>query len=96
MKPHPHRTSLIEEFQSRPPASAKEAAFRIKKLTGIERLWKFVKKKCLYNVYYETFEDFVEGINDCLKRVETEYKNELATLIKPNFQNLKKGRLLAV
>jgi len=64
-------------------------------LNLIERLWKFVKKKCLYNVYYETFEDFVEGINDCLKRVETEYKNELATLMKPNFQNLKKGRLLA-
>ena len=32
-----HRTSLIEEFTLRPPASAKEAAARIKKLTGIQR-----------------------------------------------------------
>ena len=32
-----HRTSLIEEFTKRPPASAKEAAFRTEKLTGIKR-----------------------------------------------------------
>ena len=32
-----HRTSLIEEFKLRPPASAKEAAARIKKITGIKR-----------------------------------------------------------
>ena len=35
-------------------------------LNLIERLWKFVKKKCLYNIYYETFDDFKAGINDCL------------------------------
>jgi len=59
-------------------------------LNLIERLWKFVKKKCLYNVYYETFDEFTAGINDCLNRVETDYKAELETLMKPNFQNLKK------
>jgi transposase len=64
-------------------------------LNLIERLWKFVKKKCLYNVYYETFDQFVSGINDCLDRIETDYKEELETLMKPNFQDLKKGRLLA-
>ena len=32
-----HRTSLIEEFTLRPPASAKEAAARIKKLFNIDR-----------------------------------------------------------
>jgi len=32
-----HRTSLVEEFTLRPPASAKEAAARIKKITGIKR-----------------------------------------------------------
>jgi len=64
-------------------------------LNLIERLWKFVKKKCLYNVYYETFEEFTAGINECLSRVETEYKAELETLMTPNFQNLKKVMLLA-
>ena len=32
-----HKTSLIEEFTLRPPATAKEAAARIEKLTGIKR-----------------------------------------------------------
>jgi transposase len=32
-----HKTSIINEFTLRPPASAKEAAFRIEKLTGIKR-----------------------------------------------------------
>ena len=32
-----HKTSLIEEFTLRPPASANEAAARCKKLTGVER-----------------------------------------------------------
>ena len=65
-------------------------------LNLIERLWKFVKKKCLNNVYYETFDDFKKGINDCLNRVENEYKHELETLMTPKFQNLKKGQLLAL
>jgi transposase len=65
-------------------------------LNLIERLWKFVKKKSLNNVYYETFEEFVEGITDCLERVETDYKSELDTLMQPNFQDLKKVQLLAL
>ena len=36
------------------------------KLNLIERLWKFTKKKCLYNKYYESFHNFKEAINDCL------------------------------
>ena len=65
-------------------------------LNLIERLWKFVKKKCLNNVYYETFDDFKSGINDCLNRVENEYKSELETLMTTKFQNLKKVQLLAL
>ena len=32
-----HKTSIIHEFTLRPPASAKEASFRIEKLTGHKR-----------------------------------------------------------
>ena len=32
-----HQTSIIEEFTLRPPATAKEAAARIEKLTGVKR-----------------------------------------------------------
>jgi len=65
-------------------------------LNLIERLWKFVKKKCLNNVYHETFDAFTSEINDCLSRVETEYQSELATLMQPNFQNIKNASLLAL
>jgi transposase len=46
-KLEPHRTSIIEEFTRHPPATAKEAAHRIEKLTGIklsaERVRVFMK-----------------------------------------------------
>ena len=29
-------------------------------LNLIERLWKFVKKKCLYSIYYENFDLFFD------------------------------------
>ena len=35
-------------------------------LNLIERLWKFVKKKCLYSKYYDNFELFKQAINNCL------------------------------
>lgn len=37
-------------------------------LNIIERLWKFVKKECLYSKYYSNFEAFQEAIIDCLKK----------------------------
>ncbi|MDR1959363.1 MAG: transposase [Planctomycetaceae bacterium] len=65
-------------------------------LNWMERLWKLVKKKCLYNIYYETFDEFTSGINDCLSRIETDYQSELDTLMKLNFQKLKKSQLMAL
>jgi hypothetical protein len=47
-------------------------------------------------VYYETFSDFVAGIMDCLDRVDTDHKDELATLMQPKFQDLKNVNLLAL
>lgn len=65
-------------------------------LNLIERLWKFVKKKSLYNQYYETFELFKAGIIDCLDRVSTDHKDELKTLMTPNFQTFENVSLLAL
>lgn len=63
-------------------------------LNLIERLWKFVKKKCLYNQYYPTFEDFKSGINGCLDAIESTHKAELATLMNPQFQSLENCKIL--
>jgi len=54
------------------------------------------EKKCLYNIYYETFADLTSGINDCLSRVETDYKPELDTIMQPNCQKLKMNNLWAL
>ena len=55
-------------------------------LNLIERLWKFVKKKCLYSKYYDNFVVFKESITDCLDKTHTEHKGELDTLLTLRFQ----------
>jgi transposase len=53
-------------------------------LNPIERLWKFFKKKVLYNQYYETQKDFTKA---CMKFFQyiRKYKSELSTLLTDNF-----------
>ena len=55
-------------------------------LNLIERLWKFVKKKCLYSKYHEKFVDFKQAIQTCLDQVSGQFKEELASLLTLNFQ----------
>jgi transposase len=43
-------------------------------LNLIERLWKFVKKKCLYSVYYPDFSSFKFAISSCLAQSHTTHK----------------------
>jgi transposase len=54
-------------------------------LNLIERVWKFVKRKCLYSKYHENFDLFKSAIVDCLSNRKS-YKEELETLITTNFQ----------
>ncbi len=55
-------------------------------LNVIERLWTFIKKKCLYSEYYETFTDFKLAIVDCIAQTDGIYKQELAGLLTLKFQ----------
>ena len=55
----------------------------------IERLWKFVKKKCLYSRYYADFETFKSAISTCLSRTHDLYKEELDSLLTLKFQTFK-------
>jgi transposase len=60
-------------------------------LNLIERLWKFVKKECLYSEYYENFGLFTEAIQNCLSKVGTdEYEPMLKTLLNLKFQKFNK------
>lgn len=55
-------------------------------LNLIERLWKFTKKKCLYNRYHETFFQFKEAIDECIDKVKSAFKEQVKTLLNPKFQ----------
>jgi transposase len=55
-------------------------------LNLIERLWKFVKKKCLYSIYYADFNTFAKTISACLDHTHDTYKVELDSLLTFNFQ----------
>lgn len=57
-------------------------------LNIIERLWKFVKKKCLYAKYYDSFDKFQNAILDTMKKInsDVDYIKELQTLLKLKFQ----------
>jgi transposase len=55
-------------------------------LNLIERLWKFVKKECLYDEYYENFQLFKDAITRCLSETSGSHKSALKTLLTLNFQ----------
>jgi transposase len=65
-------------------------------LNLIERLWKFVKKKCLWSKYYSDFNKFENAITDCLSRTHTTYKKELDSLLTFNFQSFKEAQSVTV
>jgi transposase len=62
-------------------------------LNLIERLWKFVKKKCLYSKYYSDFNLFKTAITNCLVKTDTTHKKELDSLLTLNNSLLKKLNL---
>jgi transposase len=65
-------------------------------LNLIERVWKFVKKKCLYSKYYEKFPLFKEAISKCLEETMTTSKSELASLLTLRFQTFEKTQFVTV
>ncbi|MDR1479150.1 MAG: transposase [Planctomycetaceae bacterium] len=58
-------------------------------LNVIERLWKFFKKKILYNRYYEKFDDFLSACKGFL-RYKKKFRDELRTLLTEKFQTFNK------
>jgi transposase len=63
-------------------------------LNIIERLWKFVKKQCLYSSYYENFVLFKQAITSCLEQTHTTHKAALDTLLVLRFQTFKKSQIV--
>lgn len=64
-------------------------------LNLIERLWKFVKKQCLYSIYYPDFESFKGAITECLDQCSTTHKKALDSLLTLKFQSFEKTKSIA-
>ena len=62
-------------------------------LNLIERLWRFVRKQCLYAKYYENFAEFKHAIATCLAETDTNHKLALESLLSLKFQDFKKLNL---
>lgn len=63
-------------------------------LTLIERLWKWVKKQCLYSKYYAEFEAFKQAINHSLATASVKHQDELHSLLTLNFQSFDKSQIV--
>jgi len=60
-------------------------------LNLIERMWKYVKKKCLYSKEFSNFDIFCKSISECIEKAHVEHLNELNTLLTWRFQKLPKA-----
>ena len=65
-------------------------------LNLIERLWKFVKKQCLYSKYYADYEAFTQAISYCLQHTHDLHKKELDSLLTLRFQTFEKVQIINV
>jgi len=55
-------------------------------LNLIERLWRFVKKECLYSKYYATSAEFEAAITKCLDSISTSKRASVKKLMTLKFQ----------
>ena len=60
----------------------------------IERLWRFVRKECLYSHYYATFPEFRAALEACLTTAQRDHRIELETLLAWNFQSFRSVQTL--
>ena len=63
-------------------------------LNLIERLWKFIKKQCLYSIYYADFAAFKTAIVQCLAQTHTTHRIALASLLTLRFQLFEKAQFM--
>lgn len=65
-------------------------------LNLIERLWKLVKKQCLYSKYYPEFSQFKAAISTFIESAHVKHKKELDSLLTLRFQSFDKAQIMNV
>lgn len=64
-------------------------------LNLIERLWRFVRKECLYSKYYADFTSFKTAISTLIDTAHLNKKEQLKSLMSWKFQPFRKVQFLA-
>ena len=82
-----YRSKLVTEFLENSKVELVFLPPYSPNLNLIERLWKFMKNKILYNQYYEKFNEFKEATLGFFENIE-QYESELSTLLTNNFRVL--------
>jgi transposase len=59
-------------------------------LNLIERLWRFIKKQCLYSKYYPDSQSFQQAILTCIQEAPTTHQDALKRLLTLRFQTFQK------
>lgn len=66
-------------------------------LNIIERLWKWIKKDCLYCKYYSNFADFKKAIVASLNKCQLiECKSQMSTLFRLKFQMYDNAQIMTL
>jgi len=65
-------------------------------LNLIERLWRYVRKECLYSKYYPNFDGFKQALDDCIQNAHAKHRDELESLLTWNFQSFKNVKISTV
>jgi transposase len=65
-------------------------------LNLIERLWRYVRKECLYSHYYASYAEFRAALETCLATAHRRHRLELETLLAWNFQSFRDVQVLPV
>jgi len=64
-------------------------------LNLIERLWRFVRKECLYSKYYADFSSFRAAISTLIDTADLNQKERLKSLMSWKFQSFTKVQFLS-
>lgn len=83
--PYYSNTELKAWLQQNPKIQLLHLPTYSPNLNLIERLWKFLRKKVINLHYYPTFDQFRKAIHEFFANIK-QYKEELRTLMRPNFQ----------
>ena len=65
-------------------------------LNLIERLWKLVKKQCLYSKYYPEFSEFKNAISSFIDTAHETHTKELDSLLSLRFQTFNKAQFITI